>query len=125
MLLPLCWSTKFKVVCCTAWILATDEEARCDEDEDGDKDEESLLRRDFLMRRDEARRAILSAMQIFESGPRRWALEPKKALILGSVTLNDPDHLVVRPEGVRGRTTSMQESCHGCQIGWPTLSLRL
>lgn len=24
---PLCWSTKFKVVCCAAWILATEEEA--------------------------------------------------------------------------------------------------
>ncbi|KAI7779415.1 hypothetical protein LA080_000895 [Diaporthe eres] len=75
-------------------MLATEEEADWDEDEDDNKDEEPLLRRDVLMRR-----AILSAMQIFESGPRRWALEPKKALILGSVTWNDPDHLVVRPEG--------------------------
>lgn len=81
---------------------ATEKEAGWDGDDDeDDKDEEPLPRPDVLMRRGEARRAILSAMQIFKSGPRRWALEPKKALILGSVTLNDPDHLVVRPEGVR------------------------
>ena len=41
----------------------------------------------------EVRRDDPSAMHIFESGPLRWALEPKEALILGSVTLNDPDHL--------------------------------
>lgn len=70
-LLPLCWSTKFKVVCCTAWMLATEEEADWDEGEDGNKDEEPLLHPEVLMRRGEARRAILSAMPIFESGPRR------------------------------------------------------
>lgn len=48
-------------------------------------------------------------MAIFESGPGRWVLEPKKALIPGSVTLNAPDHLVARPEGVRGRNDKQQE----------------
>lgn len=73
----------------------------------------------FLMRRGEARRAILSAMQIFKSGPRRWALEPKKALIPGSMTLNDPDHLVARPEGVRGRTTSSRRAAMVAKLGGP------
>lgn len=108
-------------MCCTAWILATTKE---ETDRDEDEDEEPL-RPDVLMRRGEARRAILSAMQIFESGPRRWALEPKKALILGSVTLNDPDHLVCAARRGKGEDDKQQESCHGCQIGWPTLSLRL
>lgn len=63
-------------------------------------------------------------MHVFQSGPLRWALEPKKALILGSVTLNDPDHLGARPEGVRGRTTSSRKAAMAAKLG-PTQSLRL
>lgn len=58
-------------------------------------------------------------MQIFESGPPGWALEPKKALILGSVTLSDPDHLGARPEGVRGRTTSSRRAAMVAKLGGP------